>query len=141
MPFFTIKQSIFIDTSGFFAIFDKKDSNHQKAVDWLSDFSKSNTFAYTSDYIIDETLTLLLARSKPHLCPIFLNKLDQTKALKVEFTNLNQFQSAKDFFIKHIDQKYSFTDCVSFIVMKELNLSKALTADKHFLQAGFELLL
>jgi predicted nucleic acid-binding protein len=47
----------------------------------------------------------------------------------------------KAFFRKHADHDCSFTDCASFVVMRELRLSQALTTDHHFPQAGFEALL
>ncbi|MHB8900647.1 MAG: hypothetical protein ACYC6Y_18000 [Thermoguttaceae bacterium] len=33
------------------------------------------------------------------------------------------------------------TDCISFIIMREYGLTDALTADHHFEQAGFTVLL
>jgi len=42
---------------------------------------------------------------------------------------------------RHRDKDYSFTDCTSFVVMKELRLKDALTTDRHFRQAGFHILL
>ncbi|MGH7943662.1 MAG: hypothetical protein ACREH8_17335 [Opitutaceae bacterium] len=43
-----------------------------------------------------------------------------------------RFESAKVFFRKHADHGYSFTDCTSFVVMRELGISDALTTDRHF---------
>nr|MBA2333413.1 nucleic acid-binding protein [Blastocatellia bacterium] len=39
------------------------------------------------------------------------------------------------------DKNWSLTDCISFVVMKERSLSDALTADRHFEQAGFRALM
>jgi predicted nucleic acid-binding protein len=39
------------------------------------------------------------------------------------------------------DKDWSLTDCLSFMVMAERQLHKALTSDRHFVQAGFEALL
>jgi predicted nucleic acid-binding protein len=50
------------------------------------------------------------------------------------------FEEAWAYFNKHKDKGYSFTDCVSFAVMDELNIKNALTFDKHFRQAGFKVL-
>jgi predicted nucleic acid-binding protein len=50
-------------------------------------------------------------------------------------------EATKAFFRRHADHDYSFTDCASFVVMRELRLPQALTTDGHFLEAGFEALL
>ena len=39
------------------------------------------------------------------------------------------------------DKEWSFTDCISFEVMVASSISKALTHDHHFEQAGFQALL
>ena len=52
------KQSVFIDTSGFYALLTSDDVNHKKSTQWLSAFIDSNKIAFTSDYIIDETLKI-----------------------------------------------------------------------------------
>jgi len=52
-----------------------------------------------------------------------------------------RFDAVKAFVRRHADHDYSFTDCASFVVMRELRLSQALTTDGHFAAAGFETLL
>jgi predicted nucleic acid-binding protein len=52
-----------------------------------------------------------------------------------------RFARTKVFFRKHADHAYSFTDCSSFVVMRELGLQDALTTDRHFREAGFRVLL
>ena len=47
------------------------------------------------------------------------------------------FQGCGAFFLKHADQAWSFTDCVSFRTMKLLRLRDALTKDGNFQEAGF----
>jgi hypothetical protein len=53
----------------------------------------------------------------------------------------DRFAAARELILKHFDQEFSFTDCVSFVVMKELRLLDALATDKHFRIAGFNPLL
>jgi predicted nucleic acid-binding protein len=43
--------------------------------------------------------------------------------------------------LKHLDQEFSFTDCASFVVMRELRLNEALATGNHFRIAGFSPLL
>jgi predicted nucleic acid-binding protein len=49
-------------------------------------------------------------------------------------------EKARAVFFRQRDKEYSFTDCTSFVVMRELRLKEALTTDRHFRQAGFQLL-
>ncbi len=50
------------------------------------------------------------------------------------------FKRAVQFYEARSDQRWSLTDCISFIVMGDESLSEALTADKQFIQAGFRAL-
>ncbi len=40
-----------------------------------------------------------------------------------------------------MDEEWGLTDCISFVVMRAWGLTEALTADKHFEQAGHVVLL
>jgi len=53
----------------------------------------------------------------------------------------DRFAAARKFMLKHLDQEFSFTDCATFVVMKELRLNEALATDEHFRIAGFNPLL
>jgi hypothetical protein len=46
-------------------------------------------------------------------------------------------QAGFELFASRADKSWSLTDCISFAVMTERGLSDALTADRHFEQAGF----
>ena len=47
------------------------------------------------------------------------------------------FDRALSLYHKHIDKDWSFTDCTSFVAMRDRGITDALTGDKHFEQAGF----
>ena len=51
------------------------------------------------------------------------------------------FAAALELYRNRTDKDWGFTDCASFVVMMERQLSDALTADDHFRQAGFRVLL
>ncbi len=55
--------------------------------------------------------------------------------------DLDRFEKTKGLFIKNMEKSWSFTDCFSFIVMRELKLGEALSKGKHFTAAGFTPLL
>jgi uncharacterized protein len=46
-----------------------------------------------------------------------------------------------DLYVRRADKGWSLTDCISFVAMRRFGLHDALTADRHFEQAGFSALL
>lgn len=91
--------------------------------------------------MLNETATLLTARGQIHLLKILFETIDESGACRVEWTDVDRFHDVKTYFLKHADQKWSFTECLSFRVMHRLRLREALTKDVHFEHAGFLALL
>jgi uncharacterized protein len=131
----------FIDTSGFYALLVERDEMHQRAASILKQAQKYRTRFATTDYVLDETATLLVARGFGHLVSPFLQSTLKSTVCAVEWTGPEEFASATTFMAKHIDQGWSFTDCVSFQTMKKRRLRQVLTKDEHFNKAGFSALL
>ncbi len=131
----------FIDSSGFYALLCEDDTAHKPAVAWLNDLRDRSGSAVTTDYILDETATLLKARGGGQLLPEFFKLVSSSSAVRIEWMHPARFTMSKELFLRHADHGYSFTDCVSFTVMRELRLTDALTTDKHFVEAGFKALL
>ena len=134
-------REIFVDTSGFFALLVKRDDQHKAAVRILQNAGKKRRGFVTTDYVLDETATLLKARGHSHLLSEFFEIVTASRACRVEWTDSERFAAVSAFFVKHVDHTWSFTDCLSFQVMKEDRLHDALTKDAHFAEAGFTPLL
>jgi predicted nucleic acid-binding protein len=132
---------IFIDSSGFYTMLASDDDRHAAAARILSAAGKRKRRFVTTDYVLDETATLFRARRKNQLVFQLFDRLDQSQACRIEWTDSDRFHEVRTFFVKHADQDWSFTDCLSFRVMSELRLRDALTKDAHFEQAGFAALL
>ena len=132
---------VFVDTSGFYALLVKGDSQHRSAGVILRVAQRRKRRFVTTDYVLDETATLLKARGHVHLLGAFFDRLLKSQACRIEWTDPARFHGAQAFFLKHADQAWSFTDCLSFRIMKELRLRDALTKDGHFQEAGFAVLL
>jgi uncharacterized protein len=132
---------IFIDTSGFCAMLVGDDDRHSAAAKIVASARKRKRGFITSDYVLDETATLLKARKKSHLLPSFFDLLENSQACRIEWTDSERFHEVRTFFLKHDDQEWSFTDCLSFRLMSDLGLREAFTKDSHFKQAGFLVLL
>ncbi len=89
-----------------------------------------------TDYVLDETATLLVARGAGHLAQPFFARVFASQACTICWTDAARFAEVQEFFLKHVDQGWSFTDCVSFVVMRERRMREALTSDRHFAAAG-----
>lgn len=137
----SIRGETFVDTSGFYALLVKKERAHKRARQILRETARRKRSFVTTDYVLDETATLLKARRIGHLVADLFGIVFASTACKVEWMDPERFEQTREFFVKHEDQDWSFTDCFSFCVMHELRLGDALTTDRHFRQAGFNPLL
>jgi predicted nucleic acid-binding protein len=132
---------IFADTSGFYALLVPGDDRHEEACRIVNESSQQRRRFVTTDYVLDETATLLKARGHAHLLREFSRTVLSSRACRLEWTDSNRFMSAWAHFLKRLDHPWSFTDCVGFLVMKQYRIREALTKDEHFEQAGFDPLL
>ena len=131
----------FIDTSGFYALLAAKDQQHAAARAFMQRAAATQQTLITTDYILDETATLLMARGLKQLIASFFEQVLSSKACQIEWTDSARFLAVVRFLNQHQDKNWSFTDCLSFVVMRDLGLQQALTKDHHFQQAGFTVLL
>ena len=130
----------FIDTSVLYALVDKRDAYHAAARDTVGAMLRSGRLLVTSDYVVTETINLAKARGGTQVALRILDLLEHGAGIRVEWIGPLRFDQTKAFFRKHVDHSYSFTDCSSFVVMGELRLTEALTTDRHFREAGFQVL-
>lgn len=64
-------------------------------------------------------------------------QVDGSSRVRWEYITLARADKARGLFFRYRDKDFSFTDCTSFVLMRELKLREALTTDHHFVQAGF----
>ena len=131
---------VFIDTSGFYAQWDRNDPAHERAKTWLK-ANRGKFIAVTTEWVIGETCTLLMARGVSHLIGPFLDQLAASRALHSINPDGEILDETKRFLRRHADQGYSFVDCLSFCVMNNHRVLSVLTTDVHFRKAGFQPLL
>ena len=132
---------VFMDTAGFLALWDAADENHRRAVALQAELTRQGRRFLTSDYIADETATLLLVRHSHGAAADFLRTIATSESLQLQWVGPERFQAAAGFFARHHHKEWSFTDCVSFELMHELRIRDSFTTDHHFRQAGFNPLL
>jgi predicted nucleic acid-binding protein len=94
---------------------------------------------FVTDYIFDETLTLVNVRAGHATAVRAGTWLLSSGNVKFVHINPEQWQAAWQMFQQYDDKQFSFTDCTSFVVMRELHLVDAFTFDRHFEQMGFRM--
>jgi predicted nucleic acid-binding protein len=128
---------VLMDSAGFLALWDASDEHHASAVRLQGELTRKRRRFFVTDYVVDETATLLLVRHSHAAARDFLDTIERSESLQLEWINPERFHAATILFRKHSDKEWSFTDCVSFIAMRELRIRDAFSTDHHFKQAGF----
>jgi len=129
---------IFVDTSAWYALEVEDDENHASALALREELRKGRYGALlTSDYILDEVITLLRIRKGVEPSFKFANKVLRSKSVSIIWINGLIFDAALKLLKQRPDKKWSFTDCTSFIIMSQLNVKEAFAFDQNFEQAGF----
>jgi uncharacterized protein len=132
---------VFMDTAGFLALWDAADEHHGRALRLQAELAQKGRRFLTTDYVIDETVTLLLLRHSHSAAADFLETVASSESVQLHWVSPDRFHAAAAFFARHDDKEWSFTDCVSFELMHKLNIRDSFTTDQHFRQAGFNPLL
>ncbi|HYU30657.1 MAG TPA: PIN domain-containing protein [Thermoanaerobaculia bacterium] len=129
---------IFVDTGALLGRHLRDDQHHSDAVPIWSDLFRARARFVTSNFILDEAFTLMARRGGYRFAAERARRLYASR----EFTILRPSEeheiAALDFFEKYADQEVSFTDCVSFALMRAHGLRRAFAFDRHFRDAGFE---
>jgi uncharacterized protein len=129
----------FLDTSYIVALEIKNEDVHNRVLaHWLSLASKRPQLI-TTTYVFDEVVTLLNSR-KLHGKAVEVGTLllESPDILLVDIDSPLFEQGWQDF-KRYKDKSFSLTDCLSFVVMQERNITNALTLDLHFQQVGFQI--
>ena len=129
---------IFVDTGAFLARYVEGDQYHRAAVRAWKRLERSPGALFTSSFVVDETLTLLGRRTTYAFAAARADALYGSRLLTILRPDATDELAAVDLFRKFADQKVSFTDCVSFALMRRLRVKRAFTFDRHFAGAGFE---
>jgi hypothetical protein len=124
----------FVDTGAWFAYVNGADPDHHRVRPVLD---RPPGPLVTSAYVFDETVTLTQARlGHRRAVTVGRTLLDPGVVELLPVTPADE-RAAWSLFERRPDKLYSFTDCTSFIVMRRVKITMAVTLDAHFVQEGF----
>lgn len=131
-------KGLFVDTGGWMACADGADPAHRRASAARDRALEEGVTLVTTDFVVDEMLTLLRLRLGLRAAEAWWQQIDRSTRLRWERITIERFERARGHFFRYHDKAFSFTDCTSFAVMQELRLTRALTTDRRFKQMGFQ---
>lgn len=132
-------KAIFVDTGGWMALANESDGAHRDAIAFRDRWMKRGGVFVSTDYVVDETLTLIRLRRSVEAAHRWWHEVEGSPRVSWELIDPARAAKAREWFFRWRDKRFSFTDCTSFVVMRERRLTTALTTDRHFAQAGFEM--
>lgn len=128
-----ISRAIFVDTSAWFESIIPSEANHPVSGAWLS---RNRQPLLTTDFVVDETLTLLRARGEAASALSLGSLLFNGEIAQVYYLTEEDVLDAWKVFRTYSDKAWSFTDCTSKVIIEKLGLTYAFAFDQHFRQFG-----
>jgi predicted nucleic acid-binding protein len=131
-------KSVFADTFYFLALLNRRDPYHQRAI--IASKAPGLTVLTTEFVLLELADALCQPNQRQEVAAIF-RVVETQSAFRLVRLTPELFQRGKQLYQERADKDWPLTDCISFVVMRDEKIHEALTADRHFEQAGFKALL
>jgi predicted nucleic acid-binding protein len=131
----------FADTSFWIALSHKPDQHHGRVSAWSRHLIQKDAFILTTEAVLWEWMNALADSGTRRTTAEGYRRCHQDPRIEVVPFAADTIAAAVGFYGARGDKDWSFTDCLSFLVMKQRRVSRALTTDRHFQQADFEAVL
>lgn len=128
----------FADTSYLLALLNPGDELHASATKLSMGLDEP---VVTTAWVLTELGDALHRGRNREIFGRFLDTLGEHQDFEIVPASPSLFDHGVALFRSRPDKEWSLTDCISFVVMSDKGISEALTADRHFEQAGFSALL
>lgn len=130
--------TVFVDTSALYALIAPEDRYHRAAFECFERLNAIHTPLLSTNYILLECGSLLQARHGVEPAKTFLARAAQM--LDVIWISREEHEQTIALWTKANSRNLSLVDCSSIAVMRQRRLTRVVTFDAHFAQAGFEML-
>jgi len=132
---------MFLDAAYAIALSASNDQYHRQALDLADELEASAVRLVTTRAVILEIGNALSKLRYRRAAVELLNALERDSNVEIVPLSETLYDRAFQLYQARPDKEWGLTDCISFVVMQERELTQALTTDQHFQQAGFQVLL
>ena len=136
-----MKRKVFVDTSAWLALVNKSDAAHQKARKVRDALLKDHIQLIVTNYVMVEIANALCRIPHRETAVKLINFIEMTENIQIVEIDKEIYKEAWRGYSTYLDQEWSLNDCTSFEVMRARKIAEAFTTDKHFEQAGFDILM
>ena len=126
---------IFVDTSYWIALENRRDGHHVEATALLGETSTAQLL--TSNHVVGEAWTWIRRKGTHADAVRFIDRVDRSPRLRVVRVEDELEDRAWAWLHKHDERVYSFVDATSFVLMRSMKIKDALAFDGDFSAAGF----
>ena len=126
-------ERVMVDTSAVYALLDRSDRNHGRAVSFLKNLAREGRNIVLTNFVVAECHALLLSKLGHDVARTWLKDL----VWPIERVAESDEERAKEIIMAYADKAFSYVDASTFAVMERLEIREALTFDEHFRQFGF----
>lgn len=129
---------IFVDTVHLLALVNPNDQWRDVALERAANVQEP---LVTTDAVLVEVADALCRPGHRNFAAEMLAAIREDPDFTAVEVHRDLFDRALALYTERDDESWSLTDCLSFEVMRARGIDRALTADHHFVQAGFRALL
>lgn len=131
-----MRERLFVDTGYILALVNENDQHHAEALA-LSERFDGHAIVVTDAVLLE--IGNALSRIDRSSAVQIIDGLRSGADTSVVHLTPELFAAALDLYRRHADKQWGLVDCLSFVVMRRMQLTTALAFDQHFVQAGFRL--
>lgn len=130
-------QKVFVDTAAWIALLNVSDMLHNCAEQVMSKLLQQKTLLVTTEFVLLEVADALSSPTIRVKTINFINGLRQLRILQIVPISHELFINGWTLYSQRSDKGWGLTECISFVVMNQQQITTAFTSDRHFEQAGF----
>ena len=129
--------TVFVDTAVWIALINVRDALHIRSKQVMARLTQQKIPLVTTEFVFLEVADALSTLRFRAQTVAFLNGLRQLTSLQIIPVSQSLFAEGWTLYCQRLDKEWGLTDCTSFVVMTQRQITQAFTSDHHFEQAGF----
>jgi predicted nucleic acid-binding protein len=133
--------TVFVDTVAWIALLNRSDALRPRTLEVMATLQQQKAHLVTTELVLLEVADALSAPRFRSQVVAFIDGLRQSGVTQIIPGGQDLLEEGWELYGQRPDKEWGLTDCTSFVVMEQQQITQAVTSDQHFEQAGFVKLL